>query len=546
MSRLSRHSKKVKENKEFNEQKVTNFMGGNSYKPNPLETLKIVATSSIFGEPSYYRNNKDSKRHMPRWYSQNQADIVDHLLKDIYDSSNTTDDVFTKCIRESLDFDFAKTVEFAVALRHEYNMRLNPAVIYIEASISEHRANFNEQHPGRFREIGKKIINRPDDMKNMFDYYMYLKGDKKGLPSVVKRVWASELQNMEAYHANKYKSKGLIDLIRISHPKKTKVIDELMSTGKVTVSDEETTWEQHRSNGMKWNELLNTIQIPHMALLRNLRGIFSEVDDIDICKNTLEKLKNGVKKGRQFPFRYYSAYKAISNASAHHKGLIQDALEECIDIAMDNFPKLNGKVMSLCDNSGSAHGSFTSEFGTVTVSDIANLSAVMTGYNADEGHVGVFGDTLKTETVSKRNDILSQHKNINNIGRTVGGGTENGVWLFWDQAIKNKEHWDHVFIYSDMQAGHGGLYGCNSNDYSNYIHPNGGGWNKYIDVLKLVQDYRRLVNPKVNVYTVQVAGYDNNVLPHNLYRTAILSGWTGKEVLYASKMNDLWNQIEQQ
>ena len=162
-----------------------------------------------------------------------------------------------------------------------------------------------------------------------------------------------------------------------------------MSTGKVTVSDEETTWEQHRSNGMKWNELLNTIQIPHMALLRNLRGIFSEVDDIDICKNTLEKLKNGVKKGRQFPFRYYSAYRAISNASAHHKGLIQDALEECIDIAMDNFPKLNGKVMSLCDNSGSAHGSFTSEFGTVTVSDIANLSAVMTGYNADEGHVGV-------------------------------------------------------------------------------------------------------------------------------------------------------------
>ena len=32
---------------------VTNFMGGDSYKVNPLDTLKLIAASSIFGEPSY-------------------------------------------------------------------------------------------------------------------------------------------------------------------------------------------------------------------------------------------------------------------------------------------------------------------------------------------------------------------------------------------------------------------------------------------------------------------------------------------------------------
>ena len=43
-------------------------------------------------------------------------------------------------------------------------------------------------------------------------------------------------------------------------------------------------------------------------------------------------------------------------------------------------------------------------------------------------------------------------------------------------------------------------------------------------------------NPKLNVFSVQVAGYDNSVTPENIYRGAILSGWTGKEVLFAQKI----------
>ena len=35
---------------------VTNFMGGDSYKLTPLTSLRMIAASSIFGEPSYYRN----------------------------------------------------------------------------------------------------------------------------------------------------------------------------------------------------------------------------------------------------------------------------------------------------------------------------------------------------------------------------------------------------------------------------------------------------------------------------------------------------------
>lgn len=39
------------------EERVENFMGGISYKTNPLLELKMIAASSIFGEKSYYKNS---------------------------------------------------------------------------------------------------------------------------------------------------------------------------------------------------------------------------------------------------------------------------------------------------------------------------------------------------------------------------------------------------------------------------------------------------------------------------------------------------------
>jgi hypothetical protein len=313
-----------------------------------------------------------------------------------------------------------------------------------------------------------------------------------------------------------------------------------MTTGTIAVTETEQTWESLRSAGKSWKEILDTIKIPHMALLRNLRGIFTEINGAETAK-VLEQLKAGVLGGKQFPFRYWSAYKAIKNSEVNNKTLVLDTLEECIDIAVANMPKIPGKVACLSDNSGSAWGTFNSEYGSVTVAEIANLSSLITAQAADEGYVGVFGDRLSLEGVSKRNGLLTQLNETSYRGKAQGGGTENGIWLFWDDAIKNKKHYDTVFIYSDMQAGHGDLYGINEKEYSQYIHKSG---RSYIDVLALVEKYRATVNPKVNVFCVQVAGYNNAVLPENLYRGAILAGWTGKESSYAKAIIDAWDAAE--
>jgi len=515
----------------FESKAVENFDGGISYTLNPLDTLRIVTASSIFGEPSYYRGSHDKP--------SNLSTLKRHDILNMYtDPNETTTDVFTKAIDAALDYDFKATLEFAVKLRHEMFMRLNPAVIFIRASQHPSRVKFNEANPGFMKKIGMEIVGRPDDITNQFDYYMFLKGSKNNLPSIVKRAWADKLATFSKYQIHKYKSKSLVDLVRISHAH-SEVIDELMKNGDVVVSETEQTWESLRAQGKKWREILDTIKMPHMALLRNLRGIFTEVNDTELAKKVMADLKGGVPHGKQFPFRYYTAYKQIDDIDINHKGMILDTLEECLDISIANFPRLKGKVACLSDNSGSSWGQMTSEYGKTHIAEIANLSSIITALCSDEGYVGVFGERLSLKPVSKRDGIINQLEETCRRGKAQGMSCEHGIWLFLDEAITKKVHYDTIFIYSDMQAGHGDLFGTSIN--MDDRHENGSN---YVDVLKMVERYRNTVNPKVNVFTVQVAGYNNSVVPENIYRGSVLGGWTGKEALYANELISVWDEIE--
>lgn len=547
MSKMSKAVKAERAKKELHlENAVENFMGGTSYKLDPLETLKMISASSIFGEPSYYRDSETSESYSSRITRKFEPYFIDAFMKDFYSgvSKKSTDKIFTEAIDKALDFDFGKTIEFAAELRNNYFMRLNPQVIMVRAAIHPKRAEFTSKNPGKFAEIEKKVMSRADEPLTQLTYYMHLNGDKNKLPTILKKSIAEKLSSLKKYDVNKYKNSeiGMINAVRISHAH-SEVLDELMKTGSVEVETGDKTWEQKRSAGACWEDILMEDTFGHMALLRNLRNIFTEIDDIELCKKTMDKLKKGVKNGKQFPYRYYNAYKMIENSSVNHKSIILDALEECIDISIDNLPKLKGKTMCLSDNSGSAWGGFTSEYGSTVVAEIDNLSSVITGMCSDEAEVGKFGDKLIKFPISKRNGALSQAKALTEKRYSdVGGNTEGGIWIFFRDAIKNKTKYDNIFIYSDMQAGTGGLYGTveHKSEYRNEFSVNGG----YINVYALINKYRKEVNPKVNVYTVQTAGYDNNLIPVNNYRNTILYGWTGKESLYADKMNAFWDEVD--
>lgn len=547
MSRLSKALENMKNN---TEKTVTNFMGGECYTLDPVETLRMIAASSVFGEPSYYRSEIRDGIFVP------ESGIITDGILAAYDGKSTTE-IFTEAIDAALAYDFGAVLDMAAELRSTYNMRLNPQVIMVRSALHPARKEWTEKNPGKFAEIQAKVMQRADEPSVQAAYYLYTnKGSKANMPSVLKRSISARLSALGRYQVNKYKNAeiGMINTVRLVHAN-SPVIDELMRTGTVEVGETEQTWEQKRSAGMSWKEILASTKLGHMALLRNIVNVFTEIDDIDVCREYMEEIKDGVPGGKQFPFRYESAYRTVSkSADIHHKTYILDALEECMDIAVGNLPRLSGRTMCLSDNSGSAWGCFNSEYGTVTVANIDNLSAVIAAQCSDEGYVGKFGDKLRIFPVSKRNGLLSQARAIDKDRYSdVGGSTEGGIWKFFSNAVKNKEHYDNIFIFSDQQAGTGGLYGTAADkaeynaEYSfgaDFRPRSGYARPGFINVYKLIQEYRRKVNPKVNVFSVQTAGYNNVLVPQMSYRCAMLTGWTGKEISFAADYIAQWDAVE--
>ena len=602
-------------------------MGGQSYKLNPLDSLKIVCTSMICGESQYYCPKKSDVRKFSH-----------HFLFDGFYGKEEPMDYFQKMVSNALDFDFEGCLAFVSKLRIDHGMRLNSNVLLTKAVHHPSRVEFNKTNPKVFKTAIEEVGRLPTDWTTQ---YMLLKESGKPIPTIWKRAIATKLEHMTAYRAAKYlhgsKTKGkkaaeskkperandfpeesdeqphidvleesqyalqketkakeakhhnlsnLVDLIRITHPKPTETITELVKTGKVEVSDDEQTWEKLRSAKKTWREINAQIRLPHMALLRNLRNIIEEYairEDLVAAKEDIvelvERLVSGVKNGKQFPFRYFTAYKMLQGGKSEQtrrggkrkapsdegepsvelsskqnetisefKTIVLEGLNRCVLESVECIPPMKGRVDCLSDNSGSSRGTLTSEYGSARVYEIANLSAILTAYRSTErGSVWIFGDRLVEYVVTKEKPILKQLEEVNAIGNTVGGGTETGVWLFWQKCILEHRRLDTVFIYSDMQAGTGGLFvdgtqiaplnqmGAAVDDGSNVAH---------IDVLKLVEIYRERVFSKVNVFSVQVAGYDNSILPDVIYRGAVLSGWTGKEAKLAYEMSELWDQIE--
>lgn len=551
MSKISDANKRDYADKKFNEARqsdkiVKNFMAGDSYTCDPLTTLKLVTASSIYGEPSYYRNSgmkaKDGVYHQ-------DALVNKYSVFPLWMKGKTTTQIMEQAIDEALSYDFEATLNWAVTLRNDFYMRLNPQVIMVRASQHPGRKDFTEKNPGKFDEINQKVMFRADDPLSQLSYYIFKNGGKANMPSILKRSIATKLSKLTPYEVAKYKNAdmGIQNAVFLTHAFSAP-IDELVKTGTVAVDESQKTWENLRSEGKSWKEIFNTINMGHMALLRNLCGVFTEVDDLDFCKKYLDRLKKGVEKGKQFPFRYWSAYHAVSSRNVNHKSVILDALEECMDISMNNLPEIKGKTAVLSDNSGSAWGAIPSEYGTVKVAEIDNLSATIMACRSDEGVIIPFGDKIIPIPASKRNGILSQVKEVNKQGHNVGGGTECGVWTFLDDAITNNVWYDNIIIFSDMQAGHGDLYGYDGNIRKKGFAIAKKGWDSddYINVMDLINAYRNKVNPKVNVMCVQTAGYNNVVVPENIYRGVISYGWTGKEAILLDKVTKIWDETENQ
>jgi 60 kDa SS-A/Ro ribonucleoprotein len=511
-----------------------NWMGGRSFElSDPVARLRLAASSCFFGEPMYYhRDEGGSPRTAAR--ARVRPTLGDAELARLRDTLNAVDPrdwrglgpaaLLERAIDEALAADAERTLAEAVRLRVEEHIRTTPQVILVRAA--NHRA---VKGTGLVRRYAKDVIRRADEPATGLAYQLARFG--KPVPNALKKAWRDALARFDAYELAKYKMGSrevkTVDVVNVTHPKSAAV--DRLARGELTVSG--ATWEAivsaKGSNAEAWREALGAMG--HMALLRNLRNL----NEAGVKpKEFVAKLVAGAPKGQQLPFRYYSAYRAVGDKAPPS---LRDGIEACLDISLANLPSFPGRVMSLCDNSGSARSTTTSSLGTMQISTIANLTGVLTGMRSDDGYVGVFGDRLETFSVRRRASAFDQLEQAERLGGRVGGNTENGVWLFWDRAIRAKEHWDYVFVYSDMQAGHGGLYGPDANAYREFRW----GETNYIDVAKLVAAYRQRVNPNVLVFLVQIAGYQDTIVPEFYDKTYILGGWGEGLLRFAAAMSGL-------
>ncbi len=511
-----------------------NWMGGPSYDvTNPLLRLRLAASSCFFGEPMYYQRDVADKRPMRArpTFALTDEDVT--RLRDLLNAVDPREwrgkspaELMESAIDAALDHDPEATLREAVRLRQEDHIRTTPQVILVRAA----------NHPavrgtGLVRKYAPDIIARTDEPAVGLAYQMARFG--KPVPNALKKAWRDALTKASDYNLAKYRlderEVKTVDVVNLVHPK-SDAVDKL---AKGDLRLDEQTWESlisaKGSTRETWLAALDVMG--HMALMRNLRNLLEKGVEPE---HFVSKLVDGAAKGRQLPFRYYSAYRSVEKIAPP---AVLDAVEESLMIALGNLPRFKGRVMSLCDNSGSARGTMTSAMGTIQISTIANLTAVLTAMQSNDGYVGIFGDRLETFAVRKRASVFDQLKRADALGAGVGGGTENGVWLFWDAAIREQQHWDMVFVYSDMQAGHGGLYGTDPHAYRDFIWQGRG--DRYIDVPKLVAEYRRRVNPDVLVFLVQCAGYQDTIIPEFYDKTYILGGWSEGVLRFAAQMAGL-------
>ncbi|MBK9260863.1 MAG: TROVE domain-containing protein [Polyangiaceae bacterium] len=511
-----------------------NYMAGVSYDvKSPITRLRLAASTCFFGEPMYYqpadeKNTRPAKAPHPANLSDAQRDYLRKTLDAVDPQawrSLTPAALLESTIDEALAHDAEATLREAVRLRNEEHIRVTPQVILVRAAN-----HADVKGTGLVRKYARSIVRRADEPAVGLAYQMFRYG--KPIPNALKKAWRDVLQSFDDYALAKYRLEGrgakTVDVVNLVHPKSTAVDKLAKGEAKTTGRTWESILSSRGSNRTAWRKAMNVMG--HMAMLRNIRNML----DAGIRgEEIVPRLLNGAETGKQLPFRYYSAYKAVEEKAPP---VVLDAIEKCLVKSLGELPRFSGRVMVLADNSGSAQGTATSSMGTMKVSTIGNLTGIVAGMRADEGYLGVFGDSLETMPVRKDSSIFDQLKHAEHIAKGIGLGTENGVWTFLDRAIRKHEHWDSIFILSDMQAGHGGLYGTNPRKYREY------GWGhdeKYIDVAKLVSAYRKRVNPKVKVFLVQIAGYKDTLVPEFYDRTYILGGWGEGLLRFAAEMSKI-------
>lgn len=261
------------------------------------------------------------------------------------------------------------------------------------------------------------------------------------------------------------------------------------------------TWETELSangnNTETWEKLIDSEKVGYMALLRNLRNIVNaNPTNIEKVMADIENPEK-VKKSKQLPFRFLSAYKELADVGGSR---LFNVLENAVEASVENMPNFKGTTVIAVDVSGSMSDNI-SDKSKVRCYEIAMLLGLIANKICENSVFYTFNHDIKKYAISHRNGILET------VTNSHCGGSSN-MFLPFQKMIDDNIKADRVIIFSDNE--------CNSC----------GGWYSRKPVQSIADEYRKTSGNDIWVHAIDLQGYGTQQF-HGA-KTNIIAGWSEK------------------
>lgn len=260
----------------------------------------------------------------------------------------------------------------------------------------------------------------------------------------------------------------------------------------------------------------------YMAIIRNLRNVLEAQVSQDHIKKIAMAISNpyAVKKSKQMPFRFLSAYRELQELSNPNTSTILNALEDAVLVCAENIKgyDYDTTVCIACDVSGSMHEPISPR-SKVKYYDIGLILGMLLQHKCKTVITGIFGDIWKVKQLPQ-NNILQNVKEL--FGMEVGYST-NG-WKVLEYLIARSIYVDKIMMFTDCQLW----------DSTGYFSANDRS-----AMQRLWSEYKKM-NHDAKMYLFDLAGYGDTPLKVNKNDVFLIAGWSNEifNVLYAIEQGD--------
>jgi 60 kDa SS-A/Ro ribonucleoprotein len=373
---------------------------------------------------------------------------------------------------ESVEPEFiARTALYA--RRHGY-MKDLPALLCAVLSVKS---------PGLLAEVFDRVIDNPRMLRNFVQIMRSGVVGRKSLGSLPKRMvlqWLANRTDEQLFFGSVGNDPSLADIVKMVHPKPaTKsrqalygyligrdfVESELpevvlqyikfnrnTNPGKVAVPDvpfqlltalplTEKDWMQIAHNA-SW-------QMTRMNLNTFLRhGVLEKKEMVAVIANRLRDPQL-VKKARVFPYQLLATFQNIQKGVPHD---VQEALQDAMEISIDNVPTIDGQVYVFADVSGSMHSPVTGyrrgASSKVRCIDVAALvTAAIKRKNIDAEIIPFESKAITSFRLNPRDSVMT---NAQKLAKLPAGGTNCSAPL--QHLNRQKAKGDLIIYVSDNES----------------------------------------------------------------------------------------------